>query len=76
VGDGDDGSIAQIHAQPMAPHTIYNVKKAVWHTHTLSPDAMVLVVENRETTVDNSPFCPLSERQRKTLIEIAIHPGR
>ena len=75
VGEEDDDSIGAIHAQPMAPHTIYNVKKAVWHTHTLSPEAMVLVVENRDTTYDNSPFCPLTGIQRKTLCEMATERG-
>ncbi len=75
VAEGGDHSIAVIHAQPMAPHTIYNVKKAVWHTHSLSPDAMVLVVENRDTTYDNSPFCPLTARQRKTICEMAADQG-
>ncbi len=70
VGEGED-SISAIHGQVMAPQTIYNVKKAVWHTHALSPDAMVLVVENRDTTYANSPFCPLTGRQRKRLCEMA-----
>ena len=75
VGEGDDHSIAVIHKQPMAPRTIYNVKKAVWHTHTLSSEAMVLVVENRDTTYDNSPFCPLTAMQRKTICEKAADQG-
>ena len=71
VGEGDDDSISAIYAQPMAPHTIYNVKKSVWHTHSLSPDGKVLVVENRDTTCDNSPFCQLTDRQRKSLVQMA-----
>jgi hypothetical protein len=75
VGEGDDRSISTIHAQPLALRTVYNVKKAVWHTHTLSPDAMVLVVENRDTTYDNSPFCLLSAVQRKTIGKMAADQG-
>ncbi len=75
LGEGDGESIATIHAQPMAPQTVYNVKKGVWHTHTLSPDAMVLVVENRDTTLDNSPFCALTDGQRKTLVQRAAEKG-
>jgi len=75
VGEEEDGSIGMIHAQPMTPQTIYNVKKAVWHTHTLSPGAMVLVVENRDTTYANSPFCPLSAMQRKMLCDMATDLG-
>ena len=75
VGEGDNHFITVIHAQPMAPHTIYNVKKAVWHTHSLSLDAIVLVVENRDTTYDNSPFCPLTAMQRKTICDMAADEG-
>jgi hypothetical protein len=75
VGEGDDVSITAIYAQPLVPCTIYNVKKSVWHTHALSPDAMVLVVENQDTTFDNSPFCPLTVTQRKSLIKMAADQG-
>jgi ureidoglycolate hydrolase len=75
VGEGDQTAISTIYAQPMAPHTVYNVKQSVWHTHALSPDAMVLVVENRDTTYNNSPFCPLTGMQRKTLCEMAAGHG-
>ncbi len=51
----------------LEPGRVYNVKRAVWHTHTLSPDAKVLVVENRDTTFANSPFIPLSTKQRRDL---------
>lgn len=61
--------ITDIFGEDMQPMKIYNIKKAVWHTHTLSKDAMVLIVENKDTTVDNSPVRELSDNQRKTIIE-------
>jgi len=69
VGEGRE-TVTRIHAQPLEPGQVYNVKKAVWHTHTLSADAKVLVVENRETTYDNSPFTPLTEEQHRDLITL------
>lgn len=75
VGDGDDHRIVRIHAQLMKPETIYNVRRAVWHSHTLSRDAKVLVVENRETTYDNSPFYRLTEQQCATLRNMAARHG-
>jgi hypothetical protein len=69
LGEGDQG-ITAIHGQDMIPHTIYNVKKGAWHSHTLSEDAMVLIVENRDTTFDNSPFCPLNQDQQEYLVEL------
>lgn len=69
LGEGDQ-TITAVHGQKMSPHTIYNVKKGAWHSHTLSEDAMVLIVENRDTTFDNSPFCPLTPDQQKSLVEL------
>jgi mannose-6-phosphate isomerase-like protein (cupin superfamily) len=59
IGEGQE-RVTRCHAEDLRPGWVYNVRRAVWHTHTLSRDAKVLVVENRETTYDNSPFCPLS----------------
>ncbi|MEW6079871.1 MAG: hypothetical protein AB1724_18840 [Thermodesulfobacteriota bacterium] len=70
VGNGDD-EVTDIYAESMKPLTVYNVKRGVWHTHTLTPDAMVLIVENRDTTYGNSPFCPLVEDQRRTILNLA-----
>ncbi len=67
IGDGQEDA-GTVRAADMAPLKIYNVKKGTWHTHTLSPDAMVLVVENRDTTVDNSPFCPLTAQQTAEIV--------
>jgi len=69
VGEGAE-TIERVYAEPLVPGQVYNVKQAVWHTHTLSKDAKVLVVENRDTTYDNSPFIDLSEIQHRGLIEM------
>lgn len=71
LGEGDQ-TVTAIHGQEMMPHTLYNVKKKVWHSHTLSEDAMVLVVENRDTTYDNSPFCPLTRDQQDFIVALTI----
>lgn len=63
IGEGDE-KVTAVHAQNMQPFRIYNVKKSTWHSHTLSRDARVLIVENRDTTFDNSPFCSLTVSQR------------
>jgi len=43
--------------------TIYNVKRGVWHTHVLDKHAMVLIVENRNTSDQNSPVAALTNEQ-------------
>ena len=68
VGEGTE-TVERVYAEPLVPGQVYNVKKSVWHTHTLSQDAKVLVVENRDTTYDNSPFIDLSDVQQRALIE-------
>jgi len=60
LGEGGK-TITAIHALALEPGKLYNVKCGVWHHHALSEDAKVLVVENRDTTYDNSPFCDLTE---------------
>jgi len=67
IGDGDQ-NVTDLFAENMQPFRLYNVKKSTWHTHTLNKDAMVLIVENRDTTFDNSPFCPLSDMQRQMIV--------
>ena len=74
LGEGDD-VVTQVFAEDMAPLKIYNVKKGAWHTHTLSRDAMVLVVENRDTTYDNSPFCQLTKAQQEEIVRLARSLG-
>ena len=69
IGEGDE-AVASIHAEDMSLFKIYNVKKAAWHTHTLSKDAMVLIVENRDTTYDNSPFCALTDIQKQAILKL------
>lgn len=69
VGEGQD-AVTRIHAENLQPGRVYNVKQAVWHTHTLSQDAKVLVVENRETTYDNSPFVSLTPAQHHRLLDL------
>jgi len=60
-GKGDQ--ITEIDGIAMEPLKLYNVKKGVWHTHTLDKDATVLIVENQDTTDQNSPTITLSKEQ-------------
>ncbi len=70
LGEGDE-SVGAIHAEDMQPLKLYNVKRGAWHTHTLSEDATVLIIENRDTSSANSPEIELSAEQRQQLIESA-----
>lgn len=70
IGEGDE-NITEVRAMDMELYKLYNVKKGVWHSHTFSEDARVLIVENQDTTDENSPFIGLSKNQCKELVELA-----
>lgn len=70
LGEGVDG-IERIHPQVMQPGSVYNVKRSVWHSIVLSKDGSVLIVENRNTSRENSNYSSLSPEQCKAIIEVS-----
>lgn len=70
LAEGEE-KVENIQAQKMEPFKLYNVKKSVWHTHTLSKEAMVLIVENQDTDLSNSPEIDLNNKQQQRLIELS-----
>ncbi|MBI2759028.1 MAG: hypothetical protein HYX49_10150 [Chloroflexi bacterium] len=68
LGEGDN-AVTKVHAVDMEFYKLYNVKRSVWHSHTLSKNAKVLIVENRDTADDNSPFMDLTTDQRRQMID-------
>jgi hypothetical protein len=69
IGEGKD-CVTSILAQDMEPLKLYNVKRSSWHSHTLSEDATVLIIENRNTNITNSPEIDLDQVQRSRLVEL------
>ena len=69
LGSGDE-MVSEVYAEDLRPLKFYNVKKGCWHTHTLSEDAAILIVENRDTTSENSPMIDLSAAQRRELVKL------
>lgn len=51
----------------MIPGRVYNIKKGVWHNHIMDEEGEVVIVENSNTSDDNSPIVPLTEKQLKEL---------
>ena len=71
AGDGEE--IGEISAIKLEPGKLYNVKKNVWHTHTLSEGSSVLIVENRDTDRHgDSPTKELSEEQKVELVQKSL----
>ncbi|MDF2589341.1 MAG: hypothetical protein K0S41_3182 [Anaerocolumna sp.] len=73
-GKGDN--IGDVDGIAMKPLKLYNVKRGVWHTHTLDKDGMVLIVENKDTSDFNSPTEALNEQQTKLLQEVFIQVNK
>lgn len=65
-GRGRD-ALEGIEAVDMEKGKVYNVKRGAWHSHTLSRDAMVLIVENADTRDANSPKISIPPRMRALL---------
>ena len=57
--------------QQNAPRSKDNVPKGIYHTHTLTPGTKVLIVENADTTLSNSPKAMLSQQNREEIIRLS-----
>lgn len=60
---GASENIEEVDAIDMEPLKIYNVKRSVWHTHTLSKGTSVLIIENSDTGDENSPVLKMNNVQ-------------
>ncbi len=66
----EDETMEKISSVRLEPHKIFNVKAGTYHTHTLSEDAMVLIVEADDTCDDNSPCIYPDDAVRARLTEL------
>jgi mannose-6-phosphate isomerase-like protein (cupin superfamily) len=66
----DDHTIGNITSWDMEPNRAYTIKRGVYHTHTLSKDAKVLIVENSDTNETNSPKIMIDGAIQQELIAI------
>ena len=65
-GSGDTCTAVEV--LPMDVGKIYNVKQFVWHHIILSPDARVLIVEEADTSEENTQYTVLSNELRDCII--------
>lgn len=72
LGEGRE-SVERIHAVDMQPGKAYNVRKSCWHTHTLSEGSQVLIVENDDTALANSPSANLSPAQTAEMVQLTLN---
>jgi ureidoglycolate hydrolase len=63
-------NIANITSWDMQPNKTYNIKRGVFHTHTLSDDAKVLIIENQDTDDSNSPKIMIEQSINEKLVKM------
>ena len=68
---GTGSQIEGFYPQVMEYGKLYNVKRSAWHTILLTRDASVLLVENNDTTEQNSEYTRLSADYRRQIVEQA-----
>lgn len=66
----EDETLETIHSVDMEPGKLYNIKAGTFHTHTLTEDAMVLIVEGDDTCDDNSPQVFLDDAMRERMCQL------
>lgn len=62
---------ADIKGTLMESGKAYVITQGIWHTQIMAKGTKILIVENRDTTLENSPRLPLSEKQIQKVKEIA-----
>lgn len=67
----EDRNITDIACWNMEPNKAYNIKRGVYHTHTLNEDGKVLIVENSNTSDCNSPKIMIDDTVRNKLGQLA-----
>ncbi len=60
---------AGIHVEDMIPGIVYHVTRGTWHSVIGSRDAAWLIVEAKNTSVENSDYAILSPEEKKGLCE-------
>ncbi|MBO5303329.1 MAG: hypothetical protein J6A92_04710 [Lachnospiraceae bacterium] len=65
---GDREEPDEISFTELKPYKVYTVKKGFWHNHVLDKEGVVLIVENADTSDDNSPIKKLSQKQIETIL--------
>jgi hypothetical protein len=69
LGEGAE-SIERLLSVDLEPLKIYNVKRGCWHSHVLSQEASVLVIENQDTSEKNSPEIELNRSQKEQIMAL------
>jgi len=64
-----DGRIIAFDVLSLEPHKVYKIPAGIFHTHTLSKDAKLLIVEEENTCPENSPRIYMNLEEKAALIK-------
>ncbi|MCF6689516.1 cupin [Raoultella terrigena] len=72
----DENDTAKCHFQyiPMEPYKVYCIPKGAWHNTISWPGVKLALIENRNTSAENSEFLPLSSAMREQIISVLASP--
>ncbi|MBU1144213.1 MAG: hypothetical protein KKH92_11305 [Firmicutes bacterium] len=65
----DNARIKDITCISLEPNKVYKIPMGVYHTHTLSMDAKLLIVEEENTCYDNSPRVYMTDDEKNMMIQ-------
>ena len=66
----NDNQIISFDAISLEKSKVYNICKNVFHTHTLSKDAKLLIIEEENTCDENSPRIMLNTESKQLLKDV------
>jgi cupin superfamily acireductone dioxygenase involved in methionine salvage len=66
-GETNKKQITDIQSIKMEAHKVYNIPKGIYHSHTLSKDGKVLIIEQENTSNKNSHRINLNDELIKKL---------
>jgi len=68
---GNQPNLSEIEIISMKTGDFYNVKQNTWHAVLMSPDANIIIVENDDTSLENTEFHLLSNNHLQSLHRLA-----
>ena len=65
----EEGRVLDFTCLSLEPNKVYKIPMGVYHTHTLSCDAKLLIVEEENTCYDNSPRVYLTQDEKNMMMQ-------
>ncbi|KUK93722.1 MAG: hypothetical protein XE06_0936 [Anaerolineaceae bacterium 46_22] len=62
--------MSHIYALELEPCKMYKVRRRVWHAQALRPGTKLLIVENCNTSLANSPRLGMTDHQRTEILSM------